>query len=224
MGNVAERGSEHACFSAAGPCAASSASKPFTLSMQASGSQITHEGDACASLHFERIFGDEDSCSLLAEQARTLGQTEFHEDVLEIVEVGGVWQAAALAKEQSLIGFVVYGCFDGMMSLRYIAVIPEHRGHGHGRCLVEHVCQHCAQRGVRQLSLFSQREMVEFYRAVGFQEVPEEEEGDSEDDLQVPMIYLVPPCALKEAAKSPEQQANGDKSATETTKLNGPVP
>jgi len=203
MCDVGESGSKDVSLSAAGPCSTSSTSESFTGTKQASAIQAANGDDICTSLHFESIFGDGDTCTL-AEQVRVLAQAEFHEDALEIVEAGGVWQAAALASKKSLIGFVVYGCLDGMMSLRYIAVAPKHRGHGHGRHLVEYVCQQCIQHEVRELSLFSRREMVPFYKAVGFQEVPEEEEGDSEDDLQVPMICRVPPHTLEEVKESPE--------------------
>lgn len=129
--------------------------------------------------------------SEIAEQVRRLAQDEFHEDPLEITGADSVWEASALFDGDTFSGFVVYGVLDGTMSLRHIAVVPEKRGHGHGRHLVEYVRQQCLEQGIEQLSLFSQRDMVSFYKALGFHEVPDEEEGDSEDDLQVPMVCLV---------------------------------
>ncbi|CAL1151680.1 unnamed protein product [Cladocopium goreaui] len=120
-------------------------------------------------------------------QVRSLGEEEFREDVLEIVD-GGIWKGTALVDAaEHLIGFVVYGVLHGAMSLRYIAIIPEERGKGHGRRLVQHVCQCCLEQKVEKLTLFSKRELVSFYKAVGFTEAPEED-GDSEDDLQVPLV------------------------------------
>mmetsp|Transcript_9641 Transcript_9641/g.17898 ORF Transcript_9641/g.17898 Transcript_9641/m.17898 type:complete len:261 (-) Transcript_9641:93-875(-) len=130
------------------------------------------------------VVGDD---SDLATQVRSLGEEEFREDALEIVETGGLWKATALVDGTGLVGFVVYGVLAGSMSLRYIAIVPEQRGKGHGRRLVNHVCRCCREQGVHQLTLFSKRELVAFYKAVGFCEVPDED-GDSEDDLQVPLV------------------------------------
>eukprot|EP00435_Cladocopium_sp_Y103_P062654 s1171_g24.t1 len=129
----------------------------------------------------------EDTTSTVTSQVRRLGEDEFREDVLEIVD-GGIWKGTALVDAvEHLIGFVVYGVLHGAMSLRYIAIIPEERGKGHGRRLVQHVCQCCLEQKVERLTLFSKRELVSFYKAVGFTEAPEED-GDSEDDLQVPLV------------------------------------
>jgi len=152
----------------------------------------------------------------MAEQVRQLAEAEFHEDALEIVETGGMWEATAFADERGgLVGFVVFGALNGAMSLRFISVVPHQRKRGCGRLLVEHVVGRCAERGIRELSLFCRRELVGFYRAVGFHEVPEEE-GDSEDDLQVPMLLLLPrsldlgpagrPPRLEEAAEEEERE------------------
>lgn len=122
-----------------------------------------------------------------AAEVRSLGEQEFREDVLEIVD-GGIWKATALVDAaDQLIGFVIYGVLHGAMSLRYIAIIAQERGKGHGRRLVQHVCQCCLDQKVEKVTLFSKRELVSFYKAVGFEEAPEED-GDSEDDLQVPLV------------------------------------
>jgi len=132
-----------------------------------------------------------DGQGALVEQVRRLADAEFREDALEIVEAGGVWEAVALVdSERTLAGFCVFGCLGGAMSLRYLCVAPEFRRQGLGRRLVEHVAGRCAARHVEELGLFCRREVVSFYRQLGFHEVPEEE-GDSEDDLQVPMLRLV---------------------------------
>merc|ERR1712232_617191 len=112
---------------------------------------------------------------------------------LEIVDSPDcVWEATALLNGSSLVGFVVHGVHRGTMSLRYLAVAPQYRGQGHGRRLVDRVRKRCLELRVEELSLFVTREMVPFYCSLGFREVADEEEGISEDDLQVPMVCIVP--------------------------------
>merc|ERR1712007_267787 len=86
------------------------------------------------------------------------------------------------------------------MSLRYIAVSPQCRGRRHGHRLVERVREKCVVQCVGEMSLFCKREMVPFYGSMGFQEVPDEDDGESEDDLQVPMFCRVP-LTEEEAAR-----------------------
>eukprot|EP00931_Biecheleriopsis_adriatica_P062959 TRINITY_DN38057_c0_g1_i1.p1 TRINITY_DN38057_c0_g1~~TRINITY_DN38057_c0_g1_i1.p1 ORF type:complete len:264 (+),score=60.32 TRINITY_DN38057_c0_g1_i1:21-812(+) len=161
----------------------------------------TEVARAVESLRLEPVVGDTED-NMLTTQVRALAEEEFHEDALEIVDTGGLWKATALVDaKDSLIGFVVFGILHGAMSLRYIAIVPEHRGKGYGRRLVEYVCQRCAEQGVRDLTLFSKRELVAFYKAMGFREAPEEMNGvDSEDDLQVPLVL-----SMVAVAKSREQ-------------------
>eukprot|EP00927_Polykrikos_kofoidii_P040472 TRINITY_DN3458_c0_g1_i1.p1 TRINITY_DN3458_c0_g1~~TRINITY_DN3458_c0_g1_i1.p1 ORF type:complete len:243 (-),score=59.49 TRINITY_DN3458_c0_g1_i1:126-854(-) len=141
-----------------------------------------------ANLHWEALAST--AKGTLADEVRWLSDAEFGEDALEIVDVGGMWEAAALADGDALVGFVVYGVLSGRMSLRYIAVASKQRGRGLSRRLVERVRRRCVEQGVRELTLFTKREMVPFYCSLGFAEVIEEEE-DSEDDLQVPMSCIV---------------------------------
>mmetsp|Transcript_66316 Transcript_66316/g.154045 ORF Transcript_66316/g.154045 Transcript_66316/m.154045 type:complete len:198 (-) Transcript_66316:71-664(-) len=149
-------------------------------------------GEYCgttAGLSWEAVTGDVDGP--LAMQVRQLAEAEFREDALEIVETGGLWEAMALVDAQGgLAGFVVFGVLGGVMSLRYLSVVPSRRKQGCARLLVRHVVARCVEREIWEVSLFCRRELVGFYRSVGFHEVPEEE-GDSEDDLQVPMILRV---------------------------------
>lgn len=157
-------------------------------------------------LRWEPVFGTAEGA--VVDQVRRLAQAEFREDALEIVEAGGMWEALALMQADSVVGFVVFGVFDGEMSLRYLAVSPEHRGRGHGRRLVDIVRERCVVRGVRQIGLYGNRETVSFYRSLGFHEVPDEEEGDSEDDLQVPMVCWValgPEQALAKVDEAAEE-------------------
>ncbi|CAE7363693.1 unnamed protein product [Symbiodinium necroappetens] len=102
----------------------------------------------------------------LAAQVRRLGEVEFQEDALELVDAEGPWTASALVQGAELLGFVVFGVLNGSMWLRYIAVVPRHRKKGYGRRLIEHVCQCCQEQGVLELTLFSKRELVPFYQAV----------------------------------------------------------
>lgn len=153
-------------------------------------------------LRWEPVFGTAEGA--VVDQVRRLAQAEFREDALEIVEAGGMWEALALMQADAVVGFVVFGVLDGEMSLRYLAVSPEHRGRGHGRRLVDIVRERCVVRGVRQIGLYGNREAVSFYRSLGFHEVPDEEEGDSEDDLQVPMVCWVALGAEQALAKVDE--------------------
>lgn len=151
-------------------------------------------------LRLVSISQEEISISHICGQIRSLGEQEFREDALEIVD-GGIWTATALVDAADLlIGFVVYGVLHGAMSLRYIAITPQERGKGHGRRLVQHVCQRCSEQKVDKVTLFSKRELVSFYKAVGFEEAPEQD-GDSEDDLQVPLVMC--PLQLGAATEGP---------------------
>eukprot|EP00439_Symbiodinium_sp_Y106_P086232 s66_g32.t1 len=134
----------------------------------------------------------------LAAQVSRLGEVEFQEDALELVDAEGPWAASALVQGGELLGFVVFGVLSGSMWLRYIAVAPRHRKKGYGRRLIEHVCKCCQEQGVLELTLFSKRELVPFYQALGFREVPDED-GDPEDDLQVPLVLS--PATLVELPK-----------------------
>uniref|UniRef100_A0A7S1AW08 N-acetyltransferase domain-containing protein n=1 Tax=Noctiluca scintillans TaxID=2966 RepID=A0A7S1AW08_NOCSC len=125
------------------------------------------------------------------DEVRRLGHAEFHEDVLEIVDSV---QVVVLLHGVSLLGYVVFGLDDGVMALRFITVEKSYRMRGYGRQLINHVCRLCAEMGLKELSLFSERQTVPFYTAVGFREVPAAD-GESEDDLQVLMTCLLPGTA-----------------------------
>eukprot|EP00747_Dinoflagellata_sp_TGD_P166651 gnl/TRDRNA2_/TRDRNA2_189778_c0_seq1.p1 gnl/TRDRNA2_/TRDRNA2_189778_c0~~gnl/TRDRNA2_/TRDRNA2_189778_c0_seq1.p1 ORF type:complete len:165 (-),score=35.69 gnl/TRDRNA2_/TRDRNA2_189778_c0_seq1:101-595(-) len=154
------------------------------------GPTATTAEPALVPLSVDSLLGNSDPT--VVEQVRRLADDEFREDVIEILEPGGIWEAAALMNGTELIGFVVYGVFQGTMNLRYIAVVPERRGRGYGRRLASHVRQRCVDCGMPRVTLFAQRELVAFYKAIGFSEVPDELDGESEDDLQVPMELSVP--------------------------------
>eukprot|EP00929_Paragymnodinium_shiwhaense_P070077 TRINITY_DN35456_c0_g1_i1.p1 TRINITY_DN35456_c0_g1~~TRINITY_DN35456_c0_g1_i1.p1 ORF type:complete len:232 (+),score=44.74 TRINITY_DN35456_c0_g1_i1:67-762(+) len=163
------------------------------------------ESGSCArgQLRWEKL--DNTSCTageVWLEKVRRLSDAEFHEDALEIVDPGGMWHAEALIDGGELAGFVVYGVLQGSMSLRYIAVAPQCRGRRHGHRLVQRVRERCVVQAVSELCLFCKREMVPFYSSLGFQEVPDEDDGESEDDLQVPMFCRVPLTAEEAARQS----------------------
>merc|ERR1712232_152083 len=135
---------------------------------------------------------------------------------LEIVDSPDcVWEATALLNGSSLVGFVVHGVHRGTMSLRYLAVAPQYRGQGHGRRLVDRVRNRCLELRVEELSLFVTREMVPFYCTLGFCEVADGDEGISEDDLQVPMVCIVP-VPSDEATPLTRLAANAPDPATAT--------
>eukprot|EP00913_Durusdinium_trenchii_P014510 g13611.t1 len=172
-------------------------------------------------LRLVSISQEEISISHICGQIRSLGEQEFREDALEIVD-GGIWTATALVDAADLlIGFVVYGVLHGAMSLRYIAITPQERGKGHGRRLVQHVCQRCSEQKVDKVTLFSKRELVSFYKAVGFEEAPEQD-GDSEDDLQVPLVMC--PLQLGAATEGPGSGSAPKKLREAMEKLNQSAP
>ncbi|CAE7810099.1 unnamed protein product [Symbiodinium microadriaticum] len=49
----------------------------------------------------------------LAAQVRRLGEVEFQEDALELVDAEGPWAASALVQGAELLGFVVFGVLNG---------------------------------------------------------------------------------------------------------------
>lgn len=70
--------------------------------------------------------------------------------------------------------------------LERFAVLPEHRGRGYGRALVQHVLKEAQQAGFRTFYLHAQAHLEDFYASFGFKR--EGEPFDEAGILHVAMI------------------------------------
>lgn len=58
-----------------------------------------------------------------------------------------------------------------------IVVHPEHRGHGHGKRIVEEIVEALKAMGMRSVQLMAAKEQADFYRKLGFEARPTDAPG-----------------------------------------------
>lgn len=89
-----------------------------------------------------------------------------------------------------------------------VAVLPEARGHGVGRALMEVIEEWTRARGLDRVTLHAQMDAVAFYRALGYRE-----EGDVFDEAGIPHQAM-----HKDLAHAPWRQRST--ASAETTSVN----
>mmetsp|Transcript_98131 Transcript_98131/g.282104 ORF Transcript_98131/g.282104 Transcript_98131/m.282104 type:complete len:337 (+) Transcript_98131:112-1122(+) len=149
-----------------------------------------------------------------------LSKEAFESDVLDGVSRKGKWKLTLLSLPRGsfpdddpwggLLGFIAYKLKPAVqcVSIAKLAVVPEHRGKGHGHKLVQWcIAMAKKQQNIIYLSLTSLPQAVRFYKQIGFRPVDVDltklDPGGIEDDYDyvAGQVYMEYRCKGRAGGK-----------------------